>query len=91
MQRNSSRYKQISQLTFIILLFLVLRVPLLDKALWHDEIYGTYQHLNRFPIFDLPFEFDHFHKDFNRETDYRRIITIHSIMNPYGLISHLRF
>jgi len=59
------------QLFIIIFSYLVLTVPLMNKAFWHDEIYSTSLYLNPLPVIQPISPYS------NWSTDWQRQIQIH--------------
>ena len=68
---NVSVMKVRVQLIVIIFFYLILIVPLMNKAFWHDEIYNTSLYLNSFPVIQPKFH------EFNWSADWQRQISLH--------------
>ena len=70
------------QLTVIILLYLILIIPLINNALWHDEIYNTFLYLHTFPIIGFHAK-QSLSQGYGWSTDWQRQIALHP---PFRLL-----
>lgn len=68
---NVSAIKVRIQLIVVMFFYLVLTVPLMNKAFWHDEIYNTSLYLNPFPVIQPKSQ------GFNWAADWQRQIALH--------------
>lgn len=64
------------QLVIIILLYLILIIPLINNALWHDEIYNTSLYLHSFPAIGLHAK-QSLSPELSWQTDWQRLIAVH--------------
>ena len=64
------------QLTIIILLYLILIIPLMNNALWHDEIYNTSLYLHTFPAIGFHAK-EPAPQAYGWSTDWQRQIALH--------------
>lgn len=78
MARSLPINKTAIQLTITILFYLILRIPLIDNALSHDEMYRTFSYLSSSPLVELQPEKE-ISKRFDWGRDWKRQIAYHPL------------